>query len=284
MRWLTPSKRLSRSWPASPRDVDQAALIDRIAGVLGRLPGLDGAFLGGSHGRDEADAHSDVDVYAVVAETAEIPDLLARLEQSVDEIAPILYSKVLPNARTINCITTDWLRFDLTVVSGIELAFATGGAVKPLFDRQGLADALTTTPASAPEPTADAIADVANEFIRVLGLSLVVKGRDDLVVAQTGTNLLRDMLIRTMAMENAPQPRRGVLALRRDLRPDQVAVLLDLPPLDATWPSIFARTKAIAEQFFPKAQALAEELDVPWPETFEQVTRKLLRDRIGLDV
>ena len=70
--------------------MDQAALIDRIARVLGRLPGLDGAFLGGSHGRDEADAHSDVDVHAVVGETAEIPDLLARLERSVDEIAPIL--------------------------------------------------------------------------------------------------------------------------------------------------------------------------------------------------
>ena len=57
-------------------------------------------------------------------------------------------------------------------------------------------------------------------------------------------------------MENAPQPRRGVLALRRELTPDQVAVLLDLPPLDATWPSIYARTKAIAEQFFPRARTL----------------------------
>lgn len=264
--------------------MDQAALIDRVAGVLERVPGLGGAFLGGSHGRDEADAYSDVDIYVVVAEADEIPDLLARLEESVDEIAPILFSKVLPNARTINCITMDWLRFDLTVVSGIELAFVAGGAVRPLFDRLGLADALAATRTSAPEPTADGILEIANEFIRVLGLSMVVKGRDDLLVAQTGTNLLRDMLIRTMAMENAPQPRRGVLAQQRDLTPDQVAVLLDLPPLDATWPSIFARTSAIAAQFFPRARALADELDAPWPETFERVTRKLLKDRIGLDV
>ena len=284
MRWSTLSKWLSRSLPANLRDVDQAALIDRIAEVLEPLPGLGSAFLGGSHGREEADAYSDVDVYVVVAEADDIPDLLPRLEQSVDEISPILFKKVLPNARTINCITADWLRFDLTAVSGIELAFVAGGAAKPLFDRLGLAEALSAMSASAPATTADAILEVVNEFIRVLGLSMVVKGRDDPVVAQTGTNLLRDMLIRTMAMENAPQPRRGVLALRRDLTPDQVAVLLELPPLDATWPSIFARTKAIAEQFFPRARALAEELDAPWPETFEQVTRKLLRDRIGLHV
>lgn len=264
--------------------MDQAALIDRIGGVLESVPALGAAFLGGSHGRDEADAYSDVDVYAVVAEAGDVADLLPRLERSVDEVAPILFSKVLPNARTINCITMDWLRFDLTVVSGIELAFVAGGAVKPLFDRLGLADALTTTPTTAPAATADGIVEIANEFIRVLGLSMVVKGREDLLVAQTGTNLLRDMLIRTMVMENAPQARRGVLALQRDLTPDQVAVLLDLPPLDATWPSIFARTRVIAEQFFPRARALAEELDAPWPETFEEVTRKLLKDRIGLDV
>ena len=264
--------------------MDQAALIGRIARVLENLPGLGGAFLGGSHGRDEADAYSDVDVYVVVADAEDIPDVLPRLEQAVDEIAPILYAKVLPNARTINCITMDWLRFDLTVVSGIELAFVAGGAAKPLFDRLGLADALSATPPRTPEPAADALVEIVNEFIRVLGLSMVVKGREDLVVAQTGTNLLRDMLIRTMAMENAPQPRRGVLALQRDLTPDQLAVLLDLPPLDATWPSIFARTSAIAEQFFPRARTLAEKLDAPWPETFERVTRKLLKDRIGLHV
>ena len=264
--------------------MDQAALIDRIARVLGRLPGLGGAFLGGSHGRDEADAYSDVDVYAVVAEAGDIPDLLRRLERSVDDIAPILFSQVLPNARTINCITMDWLRFDLTVVSKAELAFVAGGDVKLLFDRLGPADVLTATPTTTPAPTANGIVQIANEFIRVLGLSMVVKGRDDLVVAQTGTNLLRDMLIRTMVMENAPQPRRGVLALQRDLTPDQVAVLLDLPPLDATWPSIFARTSAIAGQFFPRARTLADERGAPWPETFERVTRKLLKDRIGLDV
>ena len=263
--------------------MDQAELTDRIAEMLEGLPGLGSAFLGGSHGRGEADAYSDVDVYVVVAEAADIPDVLARLAQSVAEISPVLYSKVLPNARTVNCITMDWLRFDLTVVSGIELAFLAGGQVKPLFDRLGLFEALSAAPVPAPQSSAEAFLDVVNEFIRVLGLSVVVKGRDDLVVAQTGTNLLRDMLIRTMVLENGAQPRRGVLALQRDLTPDQVAILVNLPSADATWPSIFERTRAIAEQFLPRARALAEELGAVWPETFERVTRAYLQDNLGLE-
>lgn len=78
-------------------------------------------------------------------------DLLIRLEQSVDEIR-IPRRKVSPNARTINRITTDWLRVDLTLVSEIELAFVPGGVVKPLFDRLGLAGALSAALASALAP------------------------------------------------------------------------------------------------------------------------------------
>ncbi len=263
--------------------MDQSDLANRITEVLERLPGVGGAFLGGSHGRDEADAYSDVDVYVLVADADQAPDVLTRLEQAAEEIAPVLFSKVLPNARTINCITLDWLRFDLTVVSGTELAFLTGGQVKALFDRLGLSDALSAATPSPPQPSAEALLDIVNEFIRVLGLSVVVKGRNDLVVAQTGTNLLRDMLIRTMVLSNGPQTRRGVLALRKDLTADQVAALVNLPS-GSTWSSVFERTRAIAGQFFPMARALVQELGAAWPERFERVTRAHLEDNLGLEL
>lgn len=192
--------------------MDQAALAKRIGEVLKEVPGVGSAFLGGSHGRDEADSYSDVDVYVVVADADEMSDVLTRISQAQERIAPILFSKTLPNARTINCITDDWLRFDLTVVHGFELAFLTGGKVKPLFDELGLSEPLSKAKPSPSQPTAEALLDIVNEFIRVLGLSVAVKGRDDLVVAQTGTNLLRDMLIRVFVMSNGVQTRRGVLA------------------------------------------------------------------------
>lgn len=257
--------------------MDQGELADRIGEVLKTVPGVDCAFLGGSHGRGEADAYSDVDVYAVVANADDVSDVLTDLEQVIGRIAPILFSNVLPNARTINCITEEWLRFDLTVVNGLELAFLTGGQVKPLFDGLGLSDHLSKAKQAPSQPTAEAVLEIVNEFIRVLGLSVVVKGRNSLVVAQTGTNLLRDMLIRMFVMSNGVQARRGVLALRKDLTEHQEAVLVELPA-GSTWQSVRERTRAIADEFFPVARSLAEEAGAVWPERFEQATRAYLKD------
>ena len=123
-------------------------LIDQITTVLRRHTEVGGAFLGGSHGRNEADAYSDVDVYAVVSDSETVQDTLKELAVSVSEIGPLQHSKVLPNARTINSITEDWQRFDLTVVTGLELGFIAGGQVKPLFDNLDITDALmSATPA-----------------------------------------------------------------------------------------------------------------------------------------
>ena len=257
--------------------MDQAEIANRIGEVLKEVPGVGSAFLGGSHGRDEADSYSDVDVYVVVADADEVSDVLTRMSQVLERIAPILFSKTLPNARTINCITDDWLRFDLTVVNGFELAFLTGGQIKPLFDGLGLSDPLSKAKPSLSQPTAEALLDIVNEFIRVLGLSVAVKGRNDLIVAQTGTNLLRDMLIRVFVMSNGVQARRGVLALRRDLTESQRAALVALPS-GSTWSSVHERTQMIADGFFPVARSIAENIGATWPERFEQVTRAYLKD------
>src|SRR4051794_36326477 len=103
--------------------MNQADLISRITHALGDLERIDAAFLGGSFGRGEADDYSDVDVYVVVAASDTIPAMLGELANGTAEVAPIVFSQVLPNARTINSITTDWLRFDFTIVSRAELGY-----------------------------------------------------------------------------------------------------------------------------------------------------------------
>ena len=264
--------------------MSQADLIAQITKMLSALERIGGAFLGGSFGRGEADDYSDVDVFVVAANAEDIADVLTELADNVAKVCPILFSNVLPNARTINSITVDWLRFDFTVVSQAELAHFARDQLEPLFDRLAVLETLPATSAQPPKLPPKALLDVINEFIRVLGLSVVVKGRDDLIVAQTGTNLLRDMLIRIMVLENGPQPRRGVLSLKLNLIPDQIEVLKSLPPPDATWSSVFGRTKVIAEQFFPRARPLAEELGAVWPEEFERVTLAYLENEIGLKI
>lgn len=263
--------------------MDQQDLIDRITNTLKQLPEVSGAFLGGSHGREEADAFSDVDVYVVAAESNLIQETLTKFANSASEIAPILYSKVLPNARSINCITDEWLRFDFTVVTEIELGFHGGGQVKPLFDNVRISNAVTSSTPIMRQRFADELLDDVNEFIRILGLSVVVKKRDDLLVAQTGTNLMRDILIRTMIHESRPQPQRGVLALNLSLTRSQRAKLEKIPAADANWSAIYQRTKAIASAFFPCARRLASELNTQWPDDFERVTRKYLSREIALE-
>ena len=128
----------------------------------------------------------------------------------------------------------------------IEVLFDPLKELEPLLDRAENPSNLTDL---------DVLSTV-NEFIRVLGLAVVVRGRNDLIVAETGVNLMRDMLIQAMVWENEPQPRRGVLALTRSLTRDQIAVLAQLPPLSSSWESIEARTQVIAQEFFHRTRKL----------------------------
>ena len=264
--------------------MNQTELIDHIAAMLRDLERAGGAFLGGSYGRGEADAVSDVDVYVVVASADDIPGMLTELSNNLAKVQPILFSNLLPNARTINAITKEWLRFDFTVLTQQEIGFFAQNQLKPLFDRFGVAARMRPVAEYSRNLSGDGLLEIVTEFIRVLGLSMVVNGRDDVILGQTGTNLLRDMLVRVMVFENGGQPQRGALSLKRNLTPPQYSVLTALPPLEATWPSVFARSKALAEQFFPRARALANELGAKWPDEFQRVTLELLRTKLGLNI
>ena len=264
--------------------MNQSELIDHITAMLRDLERVGGAFLGGSYGRGEADSVSDVDVYVVVAAAEDIPGMLSELSTNLTKVQPILHSSVLPNARTVNAITKEWLRFDFTVLTQQEIVFFAQNQVKPLFDRLEVYQKMRPVAEYSRNLSGDGLIEIVNEFIRVLGLSMVVNGRDDVITAQNGTNLLRDMLVRVMVFENDGQPQRGALSLKRNLTPSQYTALTALPPLEATWPSVFARSKALAEQFFPRARALANELGAKWPDEFQRVTLELLSSRLGLNI
>src|SRR4029450_13840546 len=122
--------------------------------------------------------------------------------------------------------------------------------LNPLCDRLDVFEKMRATSEHRRNLTAEGLVEIVNEFIRVLGLSVVVNGREDVGTAQTGTNLLRDMLIRVMALENGAQPQRGVLSLKRNLTQAQFAALTNLPPLEGTEPSVFAASNDLALALF----------------------------------
>jgi len=156
----------------------QAELIVLLTQWLKGLPTVAGAFLGGSFGRGDADDYSDVDIYVVTAKSAPIPTVLDALAGRLEAVTGILFSRTLPNARTINAITTDWLRFDLTVLSPPELAFLAKDELEPLFDRNRLLETIRHADTRPPMPSPDDLLDIVNDLRPVSGESDAFKEFD----------------------------------------------------------------------------------------------------------
>ena len=173
--------------------------------------------------------------------------------------------KVLPSSQTINAITREWLRFDLTFVSRSQLSGMARGQLIQLFDYDEAGAAITGTQVTTTALSATQLIEVVNEFLRVIGLTPVVVGRDEILVGQTGFGIMRELLIKIMLAENS-RPLRGLLSLSRNLTDEQVQVLKALPLPAPNWPSILNATRAIAGEFFPRARRLAVKLNAEWPE------------------
>jgi predicted nucleotidyltransferase len=254
------------------------ALIKKITAALQQEPLIKAACLSGSLGRGAGDEYSDVDVLALTEDGQE-DAVFHAFKNKIAEISPLIFSKTIQASRTINAITPAWERFDLTFTGRAQLKTKSG--LKVLFDPQGLIAQLSADAAPGDAAKPAAVADLANEFLRVLGLMPVVINRAEFIIGQTGSILLRDMLIRLMMLENAPQPLRGALSLSQSLTQEQLDILLSVPPLTADKDGIFRANKFIAKQFLPRARSLAEKTGASWPGEFEEKTLSYLKDRIG---
>lgn len=262
--------------------MDNQSLIAEIVCVLRKDKRIRGAWLTGSFGRGDADRFSDVDILVLVAgsQQSEV------FEDAIDfreEIAPIIYTKTVPQKCLINSITKEWQRFDLTFISYNDLETIDSSLIVELFDLDGVSkdNNAKTIPTTAMSPSQ--LKNNIIEFIRILGLTPVVCGRNELVVGQTGSGLLRDILIQTMLAENS-RPVRGLMSLSRNLTEDQQSRLLNLPLPAPSWPTLFKVSRMTALEFFPRARRLASELNVEWPERFESATRDYLLKEIGADI
>lgn len=260
----------------------QDALIRGITSALQSDAKIQGAWLGGSFGRGDADAWSDVDVYVLTGES-DVERVFDRLASLSSKIAPILYSKRIPHSGTLNFITTDWQRFDFTVVSRAYLERMTKAQLKVLFDRTGMTDRLPDGPGPLNGMRPDQLTDMVEKFIRITGLLPVAHARNEIVVGQIGTGLLRDLLIRVMVGENEGTPVRGMMSLSQSLSEDQMSALMRLPVARPDWQSIFDVNKAVAEAFFPRARALAARIGAEWPTEFERVTLSYLKDTLSYE-
>jgi hypothetical protein len=173
------------------------------------------------------------------------------------------------------------MRYDLALFrrSEVEAPYA---AVQILFDRDGVSPLLTApAESSAPVPAEHIVATI-EEFLRCMGLLVVVTKRGEWLSAHRGTTATWDLLVTLMQAEMVPEDRSGAKRFNRKLTAEQRAVLEALPPATPTALGVTALNIALARAFLPRARSLCSARDIPYPEGFETATLQYLNDALGL--
>ena len=261
----------------------QQKLIDEIGKLLGEEGRVEAAWLAGSLGRGQGDAFSDVDLLVLVEDGTLIEVSSTFVARLSTVVRPVHVNKLF-GGRVLNVVTADWQRFDLSFIQREDLPRHNGALLRPLFNRSG------QTPPVEPElpyrPAPEQLLKLVQEFIRVLGLAVVVVGRKEYVVALSGIEHLRRLTLDLMMEENrVPLGRRGG-ALHRNslLNAEQCAQLESLPQLMAERASVIEGHRAFAEVFLPRARRLAVEIGMGWPCDFEEATRRYLEANLQLRI
>jgi hypothetical protein len=240
------------------------------------------AWLSGSLGRGAGDRYSDVDVVAVVPE-ADRKDFLADWDSIVLTIAPVVLTDRL-NTSTVtvfNHVTTDWLRFDVSVITPAALDRYTASTVRLLFDKADVHSRLC--PRVEPlAPSGATVYALTKEFMRTVGLLPVVLGREEYAVGASGACLVRTLLIQLMKEDVAVEDRGGALHLRGLLPDARLAEIDALPPIAATRESVVDMHIAVSGLFLPLARDLCERTGTQWPDALERALRAHLDRELGL--
>lgn len=260
--------------------MDQQQLIAAITGAMAGKETIRGLFLAGSFGRGTADEWSDVDLIAIVA-PEHIAATAADWRQTLETITPIVFWNELPRGiLVLNAVSVEWLRCDLSIVAPDQFGQRARNTVKPLIDRDGVYDAL---PASLPprQPDRGTVRYLIHEFIRMLGLMPVGLGRGEYMTMALGVGMMRSHL-ETLLMQNVTNPDPGgMLHQSRLLPPDQMDMLRSLPYPGPQREALIEANLALAREFMPRARAMAQRLDIPWPYAFEAATRNRLALTVG---
>ncbi len=259
----------------------QQDVIATIKTATLHVPDIRGLFLGGSHGNGMADAFSDIDFVLVTPQGA--TDAIAAVwRDAVSQTGEI----VLWWDRTtvpvlINAITADWTRTDVMILTPDQLGRYAQNMLKPLFDHDGLYEALPEKPSDVP-PQPAKLRYQFEDFIRILGLLHLAVGRGEYINGVLGVYHLRNYLVELLiAQTNAPH-RGGVLHLNRLLTEEQKDLLTSLPPPRPERDAMIAAHLAYAQAYLPRARRMADRLGVDWPEDFEAATWAQLEKALSI--
>lgn len=261
----------------------QQDLIDRIRVFLLGDSRVDAAWLAGSLGWGGGDAFSDVDILALAGSGTALEVSRSIAERLSAIVRPVLVNR-LHGGRVLSVVTAEWDGFDITVVEENDLSQYDATRLTTLYNRSG--KTASVRPESPYQVAPETLLALVNEFLRILGLTVVVVGREEYALALSGIEHLRRMTFELMLEENAIPPWRRGGALHRNplLTAEQQAQFQSVPPLLAERSSILEGHRAFAAVFLPRAKRLAARIGMAWPQEFEAATRTHLESKLRLRI
>jgi len=257
------------------------ALFDRAAAVFWADPRVRALWVSGSLARADADAHSDLDLVAAIAD-AEFDAFAADWRSWLAEITPTVLAREIPFLRgSVYTLTPGCERLDV-IVERASTAKMARGPRACVFDRDGL-DAQRPPPPPPAAPDRAKVTTAIEEPLRYLALLPAVLGRGELLLSQEGYGHMRRRISELFLESNAPLPATGVKHWRDKLTAEQYAVLEALPWPEATRESLLAAHRAVFRALCAHGRPIAEKLGVPWPSEREAAVRAHLARELGLE-
>ena len=265
-------------------------LLAHARAVLAADDRITAAWLVGSFAVGEADEFSDVDLACLVSDE-DLKDLRGSWRSVLDRITPTVNVDEFPFAVGGACITPQWQHLDLVFHSAAHFDPKTVRGMVPLFDKVGV---LPSVPVPRPDPRgAPFFPDQAVRwFFYMLGNSVVVVGRNDVIPGTNGVIITRDTaLIPLLLAERGLRSvgdKTGLFPFTKRLRvalsDEQNDLLESLPPLAPTIDSVIDGYRALARAFIPRARGLAAKTGATWPEAFEAATVGHFESSFGVTI
>jgi hypothetical protein len=255
-------------------------LFERAANVFGADERVRALWVGGSVAREDADAHSDLDLLVSVAD-ADFDAFAAAWREWLAAITPTVLARQIPFLPgSVYSLTPGCERLDV-VVERASAVRSSRFARAVVFDRDGL-DAARAAPPPPPGPDRARVETAIEEPLRYLALLPAVLGRGELLLAQEGYGHMRRRISELFLEENAPLPVTGVKHWRDKLSPEQYAVLESLPWPAATREALLAANLEVGRALLRYGRPIADKLGVPWPEALERAVRAHLERELGV--
>lgn len=261
----------------------QSEIIEAVTKRFANDERLKGLFLSGSYGNGTQDDWSDVD-FLVIVDDENRQAVKADFLEATESVGPLISSNTMEMGATlVHSVLDDWTRVDVVLADERGLGGKAQDSVKALVDPANLRAGLPVT-LEWRGPNPHQVEYLIKEFTRVLGMTSIGKGRDEVATAITGCGLLRTNLIALMTQAVPLADPGGILHMKKIFSEEHQAQVLALPAVETNWNSIFEFNKACSAIFYPLARSLAKDAGVEWPELFVEATRAHLKDAIGLEI